>query len=57
MSSLFGLIIWYSLNILVGSIIVGLEDGIRETISLFIVMEVLAIGTIIVVFWMTGGFE
>ena len=56
MNSLFGFIIWYSLINLVGSIIVGQEDGIRETISLFIVLEVLVIGTIICVFWMTGGF-
>lgn len=56
MSSLFGFIIWYSLIILVGSIIVGQEDGIREIISLFIVLEALAIGTIIGVFLMMGGF-
>ena len=56
MNSLFGLIIWYSLIILVGSIIVGLGDGIREAITIFIVMEAMAIGTIIGVFLMTGGF-
>ena len=52
MSSLFGLIIWYSINIFIGSIIVGLSDGIREAILIFIAMEVMAIGTIIGVFWM-----
>lgn len=55
MSSLFGLIIWYSLIILVGSIIVGLGDGTKEAISTFIVMESVVIGIVIGVFLMAGG--
>lgn len=56
MSSLFGLIMWYSLFILVGSIIVGLGEGIREGITIFIIMEAMVIGVTIGIFLMTGGF-
>lgn len=57
MSSLFGLIIWYSLIILVGSIIIGLiGNEIKEAILIFIMMEVImTVGMILGVFWMTGG--
>lgn len=55
MNSLFGLITWYSIIIFIGSIIVGLGDGIKEAISTFIVMESVVIGIVIGVFLMAGG--